>query len=382
LVQEERRGVAILSSVRLSRQRERQTEYRPILNLAVSDDSNRSFGVNRSLVRHWFLCAIVVVALVEGVARPSEKAAPEGQVLRLSGHPGGVWSVAFTPDGEHILSSGGGYRAGAPMACDLRLWNVKTGKEVRRFEGHMGPVVAAAVAPDGRSVLSGSVDCTAQLWELETGKELRRFRHQGAVRTVAFAPDGRSLVTGSDDGTARRWETETGQFLQVYDRDRFRVIYAAAFSPDGRHVITGGGGNAVRIWDAATGKLESQSETGARVLGLTAAADSHSIVSADAEGGVWQWPMRGGNPIKGFSRATKATYAVALSSDSKYVAAARSDGSVRVWEMATGKEAVRFEGHTGAVSSVTFAPDGRHLASGGEDGSVCVWQLPRVNGSR
>ena len=96
------------------------------------------------------------VLLVVGIARPAEPQVPAGQVLRLAGHPVGVWAVAFTPDGRQILSGGGGYSAGVPTGCDLRLWDATTGKEERRFEGHMGPVLAAAVSPDGRSVLSGS----------------------------------------------------------------------------------------------------------------------------------------------------------------------------------------------------------------------------------
>jgi WD40 repeat protein len=327
----------------------------------------------------------VLLAIIPGTAcllalpdgRSAETTPPAGQLLRLEGQPGGVFAVVFLPDGKHILSAGGGYRAGRPNGCDLRLWDAKTGKEVRRFEGHMGPVLAAAVSPDGQSILSGSADCTAQLWECSTGKELARFRHQAAIRSVAIAPDGLSILTGSSDGTTRRWETASGQMMQIYDRDRTRAVHCAVFSPDGRHVVTGGFGRSIRVWETETARMEAHCDTTATVLHLVVAPDNLGLVSADSEGGVWLWPIRGGDPVRGYSRATRAASAVAISSDGKQVAAGMRDGTVRVWDRESGKEKARFEGHVGTVSTVAFAPDGRTLASGGEDGSVRVWQISR-----
>jgi WD40 repeat protein len=46
------------------------------------------------------------------------------------------------------------------------LWEVKTGRELMAFEGHTGEVTSVAFAPDGLHVLSGSTDQTLRWWRL------------------------------------------------------------------------------------------------------------------------------------------------------------------------------------------------------------------------
>jgi hypothetical protein len=66
-------------------------------------------------------------------------------------------------------------------------------------------VESVAFSPDGAHVLTGLDDRTARLWEAATGKELRAFKgHGGTVRSVGFSPDGTHVLTSaSNDKTAR-----------------------------------------------------------------------------------------------------------------------------------------------------------------------------------
>src|SRR5437763_29065 len=71
---------------------------------------------------------------------------------------------------------------------------------------HGEAVNALAFSPDGRFVATACGDGVARLWERKTGREVRRFEgHRGILRCVAFSADGTRLVTGGVDETLRLW---------------------------------------------------------------------------------------------------------------------------------------------------------------------------------
>ena len=81
-------------------------------------------------------------------------------------------------------------------------------------KGHTFSIYAVAFSPDGQSILTGSQDKTAILWDLH-GNVLQTFSgHTSEVYSVAFSPDGQSILTGSNDKTAILWDLH-GNVLQV-----------------------------------------------------------------------------------------------------------------------------------------------------------------------
>jgi WD40 repeat protein len=49
----------------------------------------------------------------------------------------------------------------------VRLWDVRTAKELRCFHGHeSGGISSVAFCPDGKRALSASYDMTMRLWQL------------------------------------------------------------------------------------------------------------------------------------------------------------------------------------------------------------------------
>ncbi len=79
------------------------------------------------------------------------------------------------------------------------------------FTGHMEAVRSVAFSPDGQRIVSGSKDRTIRLWNVTTGERVASsfIGHKDSVESVAFSPDGQCIVS-SGRGPIRMLNATTG----------------------------------------------------------------------------------------------------------------------------------------------------------------------------
>ena len=73
----------------------------------------------------------------------------------------------------------------------IRIWDVETGIVVgESLEEHTGVIYSVAYSPDGQHIVSGSEDRTIRIWDAQTGAVVGEplKGHTNDVYSVAYSP--------------------------------------------------------------------------------------------------------------------------------------------------------------------------------------------------
>lgn len=107
--------------------------------------------------------------------------------------------MAVDPSGEVVA-------AGSLDSFDVHIWSVQTGQLLDRLAGHEGPVSSLAFTPNGNSLISGSWDRTVRIWSIfnrtQTSEPLQL---QADVLDIAVRPDSLQLAVSTLDGQITFW---------------------------------------------------------------------------------------------------------------------------------------------------------------------------------
>jgi WD40 repeat protein len=271
---------------------------------------------------------------------------PDGKLARTIKHPEGVTSIAFSPNGQWLVSSS--YDAA------VRIWRVSDGALARTLKGHAGTVWSVAFSPDGERIASSGEDKTIRLWRVRDGVLISTLRgHARNVWSVAFSPDGSLLGSGSFDKTIKLWRTDTGALVRTLTGSGEAVV-DIDFSPDGLLLASVGDDKLIRLWRVSDGAPVRSLSGSDHVYSVAFSRDGQWLASGGrARGNVGTlWHQLFGNRMLGGNGKT-----------------------VRLWRVSDGALQQELSGHTDDVGSVALSSDGKWLATGGEDKIVNLWRL-------
>jgi WD40 repeat protein len=124
---------------------------------------------------------------------------PRDTPLRLAGR-GPVRALAFSPRGNLLAAAVGLY---------VELWDLTRKQRLAVLSGHRNSVEALAFTPDGQSLLSGGLDRTVRRWEVRTGRLQGAWDWQvGPVNALAVSPDGLTAAVGGDKPAVVVWDLD------------------------------------------------------------------------------------------------------------------------------------------------------------------------------
>ena len=291
----------------------------------------------------------------------------------LWGHTDEVWSVAWSPDGQHVASASDDHT--------VRIWDVAEGKTIHVLRGHTAAVRSVAWSPDGRYVASASHDGTVRMWDWSKAALVRTLiGHEGIVHSVAWKADCEQLASAGADSTIRIWDAATGEASSTFLCDkRTEPVLSVAWSPGGEslaasHAKLPGNHEMVAVWKVSTGKhrhLHVQSGHGG--VKSVAWSPDGELLAWTAAGMIRVRNATGGETKFVLHDHRTRVNSVSWSPDGRRLASASSDKTLKVWDVETRKVLVTLCGHAAAVRSIAWHPDGEQLATAGEDGTVKIW---------
>jgi len=178
---------------------------------------------------------------------------------------GRVYSIAFSPDGSLLASSGSHLlRPGGrsvineeiPTHGKLKLWNVQTGELKQDLGKHLGAIRTLAFSRDRLAVICRPTISTpsVRFWDAATGEVERTIKIPVYIaESVALSPDGalvaaavvyhdpqppgETIYTGGFGSPKLLvWNTKTGDL--VVKQKMTAIVTSIAFSPDSKTLAT------------------------------------------------------------------------------------------------------------------------------------------------
>jgi WD40 repeat protein len=110
-------------------------------------------------------------------------------------------AVPFTPVNSIIYIK---YAAKLPKSVKLTSGQITSWPRCQNIlHRHTERVMSVAFSPDGKHIVSGSSDKMIHIWNAETGEAVAipLAGHTDVVASVAFSPDSKHIISGSWDKT-------------------------------------------------------------------------------------------------------------------------------------------------------------------------------------
>lgn len=293
-----------------------------------------------------------------------------------------VYALTVSPDGK-LLATGGSDQV-------IRIWDAKTGKEIRSLEGASDPIYFLQFTRNGKELISGcfgNYDRVISVWDVESGKAGRPIRIGGrTLQEMTLSADGHTL--------ACLYQDQGGMSLTFIDPDTREVLKREKPGSGGSMALAADGKTYVRRSDGSTMSLYADGKE-PRVLlrnfafgSATFSPDGRRVAIMandgvthvyDVQTAIESQLLREEPKVNETGLIRERRWKLAFAPDGRTLVASGSDGDI-VWEMASARprRILRTEGDD-VSNSLCFAPDGKTLYTGTQKGHVYFWDMARLD---
>ena len=279
-------------------------------------------------------------------------------------HSEGRCSVAYSPDGKQLITSGADMLVKIFEAGDFNAEprNIEDPSE----EQHEKAITTLAINAKGKFFATGTTDHTVSYFSYPAGVFQRHLvRLPVPIRHLSFDKTGRTLAVASDDAVIRLVNVSLGQFVMV--RGHSDSVLCIAFDPLGEYLASSSADGTVKIWDISdepkcietlqvTGKVPQDGLRAAQLLRIAWHPTGESLAVPYPEGvhvlerGTWNAKTR----LQG--KHTKEVTMASWSPNGRYLCSAGLDKQVFLWDLSSGEDLDRYKVEDAFACDIAWSP--------------------------
>jgi WD40 repeat protein len=254
----------------------------------------------------------------------------------------------------------------------VHLVEINTGRLIQTLPGHEDWIRTIAFSPNGNTLLTAGSDRRILKWDLEQKRWGIFASENASIESIAFSPDGNWVAAVGFDSTLRIYDAKTGQKttdLACPSGD----LRAVAFSPDGQRLAAGGRSGQLLIWENRNQQWKSISQNSIhqqRIQGI-GFANADQVISIGEDRLVHVTDLGSATGSGVIATMPSKLFSMVVLSPT-LIACGGSDNRIHLIDLQEKKTIGYLDSHQGTISSLAFA-DGK-LISGSYDGETRVWQ--------
>ncbi|MGB0524799.1 MAG: OmpA family protein [Flammeovirgaceae bacterium] len=311
-------------------------------------------------------------------------------IKTLSGHPGQVQNIRFSPNGK-ILASGGQFGK-------IYLWDAQTGSMIKRINAHLNRVNEVTFNATGTMLVSAGADGTARVWDVASGRLLGTYynkvvsRYTRSTKIVAFAvfsKDSKYIFFAGDGGNLMRAQLGKDRFgiphsakplhrvtvMDQFGREQFNRVTGGVLSGDGKAVVLTVG-KKIKIISIYSGSLLREFTHNTDLNDVVWGARANQISTWSYDGYVTIRNYQTGRIFRKIKAGDFNDYsAAAFNQNGTLMVTGVAGMNANVWNVSTGKKIATLVGHRGKVRLARFSPVDNVVATASYDGTIRFWKV-------
>uniref|UniRef100_A0A915IGT6 Actin-interacting protein 1 n=1 Tax=Romanomermis culicivorax TaxID=13658 RepID=A0A915IGT6_ROMCU len=291
-------------------------------------------------------------------------------------HSGGVYSLAWSPDGTKLLTSSG------DKTC--KLWDVSSRSLLKTF--YFGKEVEdqqLACLWQGEYILSVSLSGFVYYLDLDNADRPKKILkgHNKPITCLTTDTDGQFIYTADMEGFITRWTASNGHSARLGPKFHKAQIQSMVFhrgelittSIDDTMASVRGLDKGISEADDSIVKVEANSfKLPSQPRGVAVGADGYVAVVCQRE-----LLIRLNGRQVAACQALDVLTCVSIHPKDKIVAAGGEDSVLRVYDFSDNSlKLIKELQQSGPISDVKYSPDGIHLATCDTSRRVVPYKLP------